>query len=250
MLDYPRVFFLVSVLVLWLSAQVGVWMCRRWPLGDHERKDFEVVQTATLTMLGLIIGFSFSMAIVRYDLRKSDEAAEANAIGTEYFRLGLLPRVTKEVRAQLRSYLGLRIAYYQARDEGTIPRISADTEKLQADMWHSITGPALAQQTPIIGLAVSGMNDVLNSQGYSQAAWWNRIPMAAWVLMAAIAIGCNLLVGYGARTVGPKSGLPLILPLMVSTAFLLIADIDSPRHGFIHVVPDNLISLTTSLPGQ
>jgi hypothetical protein len=74
--------------------------------------------------------------------------------------------------------------------------------------------------------------------------------MAAWVLMAAIAIGCNLLVGYGARTVGPKSGLPLILPLMVSTAFLLIADIDSPRHGFIHVVPDNLISLTTSLPGQ
>lgn len=209
MLDYPRVFFLVSVLVLWVSAQVGVWMCRRWPLGDHERKDFEVVQTATLTMLGLIIGFSFSMAIVRYDLRKSDEAAEANAIGTEYFRLGLLPGgVTAEVRAQLKSYLGLRIAYYEARDEGTIPRISADTEKLQADMWHSITGPALAQQTPIIGLAVSGMNDVLNSQGYSQAAWWNRIPMAAWVLMAAIAIGCNLLVGYGARTVGPKSGLP------------------------------------------
>jgi hypothetical protein len=42
------------------------------------------------------------------------------------------------------------------------------------------------------------MNDVLNSQGYTQAAWWNRIPIAAWVLMAVIAICCNLMVGYGA----------------------------------------------------
>ena len=43
------------------------------------------------------------------------------------------------------------------------------------------------------------MNDVLNSQGYTQAAWWNRIPRAAWMLMAAIAICCNFLVGYGVR---------------------------------------------------
>ena len=157
---------------------------------------------------------------------------------------------TAAVRAQLRGYLDLRIAFYEARNEWEIERINSDTAKLQSDMWHGIETPALAQQTAVIGLTVSGMNDVLNSQGYSQAAWWNRIPIAAWALMAAIAIGCNLLVGYGARTAGPKSGLPLILPLMVSTAFLLIADIDSPRHGFIHVVPQNLVSLTTSLPGQ
>ena len=41
----------------------------------------------------------------------------------------------------------------------------------------------MAQPTPVIALAVSGMNDVLNSQGYTQAAWWNRIPIAAWGLM-------------------------------------------------------------------
>ena len=50
-----------------------------------------MVETATLTLLGLIIGFSFSMAITRYDLRKNYEEAEANAIGTEYVRAGLLP---------------------------------------------------------------------------------------------------------------------------------------------------------------
>jgi|SRR5208282_1348102 len=91
LLSYPRVFFAFSLVLLWLSAQLGASLRRRRPLKDDERDDFGIVQTATLTLLGLIIGFSFSMAIVRYDLRKNYEEAEANAIGTEYVRAELLP---------------------------------------------------------------------------------------------------------------------------------------------------------------
>ena len=58
------------------------------------------------------------------------------------------------------------------------------------------------------------MNDVLNSRGYTQAAWLNRIPIAAWGLMAAIAICCNLLIGYGARRGEAKAVLLLVLPLI------------------------------------
>jgi hypothetical protein len=93
------------------------------------------------------------------------------------------------------------------------------------------------------------MNDVLNSQGYTQAAWWNRIPQAAWALMALIAVCSNLLVGYDARNT-KGGGMLLVLPLVVSIAFLLIADIDSPRGGLIHVYPQNLQSLLKSLPPQ
>ena len=71
--------------------------------------------------------------------------------------------------------------------------------------------------SPIVALAVSGMNDVLNSQGYTQAAFWNRIPTAAWGLMVAIAICCNLLVGYGLRSVTEGTKLLPVLPLFVST---------------------------------
>ena len=67
--------------------------------------------------------------------------------------------------------------------------------------------------------------------------------------MIAIAICCNVLVGYGARSAKARAGLLFVLPLVVSIAFLLIADIDSPRGGFIHVVPQNLVSLSRSLPG-
>jgi hypothetical protein len=94
------------------------------------------------------------------------------------------------------------------------------------------------------------MNDVLNSQGYTQAAWWNRIPFAAWCLMLAIAICANVLVGFGARRITAEAILLPVLPLIVSIAFFLIADIDSPRRGVIRVNPQNLVSLSQSLRAQ
>ena len=92
------------------------------------------------------------------------------------------------------------------------------------------------------------MNDVLNSSGYSQAAYWDRIPAAAWWLMAAIALCCNLMLGYGSRSASGGGKLAAVLPLLVSISFFLIADIDAPRHGLIRVVPENLQSLAASLP--
>jgi hypothetical protein len=247
MLSYPGIFFLFSLLVLWLSAQMGAYLRRRRPLKDDERNDFNIVEAATLTLLGLIIGFSFSMATTRYDLRKNYEEAEANAIGTEYVRAGLLPAADAAgVRAQLRKYLEMRVLFYRTRNQRELQQINADTAKLQTEMWSAVHVPAVAQPSPVIALAVAGMNDVLNSQGYTQAAWWNRIPVSAWGLMIMIAVFCNLLVGYGARSAGVNSGLLFIVPLVVSISFFLIADIDSPRGGLIHVVPQNLISLSQS----
>lgn len=101
---------------------------------------------------------------------------------------------------------------------------------------------------PLESVVISGMNDVFNSQGYTQAAWWNRIPTAAWLLMLAIAICCNLLIGYGARQSDRR--LFLIVPVAVAIAFFLISDIDSPRGGAILVAPHNLVSLAQALRAQ
>jgi hypothetical protein len=246
-MEYPIYFFFFSMVVLWLAAQLGFYIRQRRPLKDDLREDFGLIETATLTLLGLIIGFSFSMAISRYDQRKNYEEAEANAIGTEYVRADLLPAsAAAAVRIQLRAYTELRIRFYRTRDHEELMQIEADTGKLQSEMWSTVQAPAVAQPTPVIALAVAGMNDVLNSQGYTQAAWWNRIPSSAWGLMIAIAVCSNLLVGYGARSA--RGVMLFILPLVVAISFLLIADIDSPRRGFIHVVPQNLVALQQSLP--
>ena len=249
LLDFP---FIVSVLVfvaLFVSARIGVFSRKRpWKLKEDEREDFYVVLGASLTLLGLIIGFTFSMAVSRYDQRKNYEEAEANAIGTEYVRADLLPATdAARVRVLLRDYLDQRILFYQSRDERQLRGINASTAQLQTELWSAVQAPAVASPTPVIALAVSGMNDVLNSQGYTQAAWWNRIPISAWGLMAAIAICCNLLIGYSTRQVEAKAIWLLVLPLLVSISFFLIADIDSPRGGVIRVRPQNLVSLSQSL---
>lgn len=247
--SYPIYFFLVSFLLLWLAAWIGATVLRKHrKLDDSVREDFNVVLAATLTLLGLILGFSFSMAINRYDQRKNLEEEEANAIGTEYLRAGLLPAAdAAKVRALLKEYLDLRIQFYVLRDVESWRLVTARTAKVQDEMWKAVQAPAVAQPTPISALAVAGMNDVINAQGYTQAAWWNRIPITAWGLMLTIAVVCNLLVGYGSRDVRMGRFLILVLPLVASITFMLIADIDSPRGGLIRVAPQNLHSLEESL---
>ena len=248
LLDFPRLFFGLSFVLLCLSEWIGVFFRkRRGNLEGEEREDFNLITAATLTLLGLIIGFSFSMAINRYDLRKNYEEAEANAIGTEYVRAGLLPAPDAEkLRAQLRKYTDLRILFYKTRDAGELQQVDRETSQIQTEMWSAVQAPALKQPTPVMALSVSGMNDVLNSQGYTQAAWWNRIPTSAWGLLILTAIFCNILVGYGARH-DARSKLLTVLPIVIAISFLLIADIDAPRGGLIRVAPQNLMSLSQSL---
>ena len=206
---------------------------------------FIIVQTAALTLLGLIVGFSFSMAVTRYDQRKNLEEAEANAIGTAYTRADLMPESAAATRGLLKRYLDQRILFYLTADQSKLERIEAETAKLGADLWASARSLAAAQPTPVAALIVSGMNDVLNSADYTRAAWLNRIPIPAWWLMVMIGLACNVMLGFGAKRF--NSFLLLVVPLTVSVSFFLIADIDSPRGGLVEVAPQNLTRLAKSL---
>jgi hypothetical protein len=244
--DFPLLVFAGSLVVLMLAAGLGDQLRNQVrPLNEEDHDDFGIGLGATLTMLGLLIGFSFSMAVNRYDQRKNYEEAEANAIGTEYVRADLLPPGNADtVRGLLKKYIDQRILFYTVSNEQRLAKINSDTAELQQQLWSAVRGAA-SQPTPLVALAVSGMNEVLNSQGYTQAAWWNRIPREGWALMVAIAFYCNLLIGYNAHRRDWR--IFLILPLAVAIAFSLISDIDSPRGGAIHVLPQNLLSLAQSL---
>ena len=246
-LDYPFMVLVLSLCCFWSSGSIGAWFHEKTHRpAEGNRDDFKFVLGGTLTLLGLIIGFTFSMAVSRYEQRKNYEEEEANAIGTEYVRADLLaPTDGARVRPLLKSYLDQRILKYTSRNKKQIQQIDAETARLQTEMWSAVARPASRQFSPVTALAVSGMNDVLNSQGYTQAAWWNRIPIGAWVLLMIISILCNLLVGYSSQ--GRSGFLLLILPLTLSISLFLIADIDSPHAGVIRVQPQNLQSLAESL---
>jgi hypothetical protein len=202
-------------------------------------------------LLALIIGFTFSMAIDRHDQREIFEEGEANAIGTEYLRADLLPpKASAATKDLLIQYIDQRILFYSKQSPEKILEIRSKTDQLQMALWNEILPIVRAKDTPAIALVASGMNDVLNSQGYVQAAWWNRIPFTAWALMAAIAVCANLLVGFGARNFQKNTALFMIFPFVVSVSFFLIADIDSPRGGVIRIEARNLVALKNNLTQQ
>jgi F0F1-type ATP synthase membrane subunit c/vacuolar-type H+-ATPase subunit K len=243
LVDNSYAIFVATLIGLSGAAYLGDYARRRF-VGrkDADRADFGEVLAASLTLLGLLIGFTFSMAASRYDQRKNYEEAEANAIGTAWLRADLLPDAqAARARDLLRLYLDQRILFYTTREAPRLTQIDAGTAALQANLWSVVRAAAAAQPSPVMALALSGVNDVVNAQGFTQSAWWNRIPLAAWTLMAAVAVCCNLLLGFHAR----KSGflLFLISPLIIAIAFFLIADIDSPRGGVIRVMPHNLTSV-------
>jgi hypothetical protein len=246
--DYPLLILPFALLVFWLAALAGAALNQSWHNAetDAEHEDFTLILGATLTLLGLIIGFTFSMAMTRYDQRKNFEEEEANAIGTEYVRLDLLPDSdTTQVRALVRSYLDQRVLYYRTRNEQQLSQINDRTAQLQTEMWSVVSILSRAHPSPVTALAVSGMNDVFNSQGYTQAAWWNRVPIAAWALLGLLSVFSNLALGYAARR--RTTFRFLVLPIAISVSLFLIADIDSPRGGIIRVHPRNLEYLAESL---
>ena len=246
-LDYPLLILVVSLLIFCVSSSMGAWLRKRTRnLQAADRDDFKFVLGGTLTLLGLIIGFTFSMAVSRYDQRKNLEQQEANAIGTEYDRADLLPPAdAAKVRALLKSYLDQRISDYTSRNEQMRRQVVAHTARLQSDMWSAVSTSAAARPSPLTALAVAGMNEVLDRQGDAQAARSNRIPISAWTLVMMMSIFCNLLMSYGALK--RRSFLALVLPISLSISLFLIADIDSPGSGVIRVHPQNLESLAESL---
>lgn len=242
--DMPFLLFIAALLAQWLAAIGGARV--RVVLGDlrEGREDYAVILAATLTLLGLVVGFSFSMAVNRYDLRKANEASEANAIGTQYLRADLLPVESDaaRLRALLRDYVDVRIAYYRERDPAALRAIIARRRAIQAEMW--------AVTRAVAALVVAGTNEVINTQGYTEAAWGNRIPGPAWALMGIVAVISNALIGFGTRAPRPHHATLSILPLIMSIALFLIADIDSPRGGIISVSPRDLLMLSASWSGR
>lgn len=244
--DFPLLVLGLSFGILALSAKLGDFIRKRSGASEERpRDDLGVVLAGTLTLLGLIIGFSFSMATTRYELRKSCEQIEANAIATEWVRSDLLPADAPKLHELLKMYLDKRLLFYAVRNPQRLRAISFETSQLQNDLWSTIRSGFASAPPPVQGMLISGLNDVMNSEASTQAAFDNRVPLVAWLLIVVIASGCSFLIGLRAHRTDWL--VFLVIPIAVSISLFLIADLDSPREGAIRNGPKNLIRLTDAI---
>lgn len=247
LVDHPILFFVLALGLLWSAAEVGVLArFRVHKLTSAERAEFDLVRGAMFTLFGLMVGFAITMAVTRYDIRVTDEEAEANAIGTEYLRLDFLtPEGGAAARSLLKTYARERVVFYTDPDPERRRANDVETAATQNALWSAIAPEVGARPTQVAALVASGMNDVLNSQGYTLAAWRNRLPVEVWMLLIVVAAVCNFLIGFGAERLSPATH--AVLPLTAALAFLLIADVEGPHNGLVQVHAPNLEDVARTL---
>ncbi len=232
--DHPLLFFPLVALLLLLTGSIGAWLKSTRTDAVSEASDtLKTLEGAVLGLLGLLLGFSFAMGVGRYDARKQLEIDEANAIGTTWLRTDTLPEPIRSTEKQLlREYVPARMAFLSAgTDTAGIQASIAKTADLQSRMWAAAAADASMHRDPISGLFLSTLNDAIDLSEKRLAAFENRIPIAAWVLLLMMSAAASALVGIGMTH---RSRLLLfVLPLVVAGAMTLILDLDSPRAGFV-----------------
>ena len=239
---------LVTFAVLGLASGMGQWLSSRQPAKDEKPDDgLSVVLGATLSLFGLLLGFLLSIAIGGYNTRVSAEENEAMAIGNAIQRTTLLPTAHAQQQAQqmLQSYLNARIQFYETPGADERVNLRLNSIQMQTQMWHFLSDAAKQDPSPVMVTLLEACNQLYMSQQKTMASWREQIPLAAWLVLIIFGVFSNFLIGYDMQ--GRRRGLVLVVPFVTALALFMIAEIDVPGKGVIHVTADNLHALSTTI---
>jgi hypothetical protein len=249
-----RVILIISLLLLAL-AQAGFHVAKRRhrePTEGH-KSQITGIQTSVLGLLALLLGFTFAMALGRYDSRRNLVLQEANAIGTTYLRASFLPETHKKaVEDLLRRYVDVRIPLY---DRGTSPArlqsLEEQSANLQHELWAHVVAAAGESPSPVTATIINALNETIDLDASRLHALRSHVPGAAWLLVLFVAsVGCYL-TGYAAGISKTQSAFStVLLPLLVAIVVTLISDLDAPRQGLIGISKQPLLDLQKSFEGQ
>jgi hypothetical protein len=205
-----------------------------------------------LGLLALLLAFTFSAALQRYEDRSQTVVAEANAIGTTYLRASLLPgEMTDEVRKTLRQYLDIRIR--EGGVDASIPELHASllnqAKLLEARLWSQAVRAAELDPNPVTsGLFIQSLNDLIDTSGTRDAALNRHVPDFVLLVMFTTIVLMTATLGYASGIAGHRVTLAaFVLVVLIALFVYLILDLDSPRRGVIRVSHDSMLSLEQAI---
>ncbi len=236
-----------------LGRRIGIAKLRRDPEGLAQGAG--AAEAAVFALLGLLLAFSFSGAASRFEDRRHLIVAEANAIGTAYLRIDLLPGDSQpEIRKLFGRYVDARLATY--RDPGdpaaTQTRL-AQGEALQRDIWTkavtALKRPDAAGPASI--LLVPALNEMIDITTTRTTATRNHPPTVVFLLLSGLSLIGALLVGYGTSLNKERSWLhTMVFAAILSVTVYVIVDLEFPRLGLIRVdaADQLLVDLRKTMP--
>ncbi len=246
------VLFCVFFGLMLAAAQAGAWLgLVEFKHGRSERHPLlNTASSAALTLLGLLLGFTFSMAVSRYDARREMVLQESNDIGTAYLRTQLLPKPQSETSAALlRRYVDNRLAIYTTLDQAARAAEIQKGGELQDRLWAESMAAANGNPASFYTtLYVQALNSVIDSHSSRLDAGRNHVPNSAILLLVFSAVLCMAMLGFLGGLSGARSLLTSItLSLLFAMVVAVIVDLDRPRRGLIRVSQSPMLELQKSL---
>ena len=197
------------------------------------------VEAAVFALLGLLLGFSFSGATSRLDTRRQLIVEEANAIGTAYLRLDLLPAGDQPpMRELFREYLDARLRMQERLTDIEAADLQlAHAEQLQQAMWSRAVAASRADSTQNAArLLLPALNETIDITTTRTIAQRTHLPWLIFGLLVILALLSGLLAGYAMGTRERRSWLHVVLySAVVAITIYVVIDLDHPRSGLIRL---------------
>lgn len=217
--------------------RMGKRRLKKYP--ESKSEGSSVVESSVFGILGLILAFTFTGTLSRYEYRVRLVLQEANAIGTAYLRLDLLPEDTQDkLRPLYREYVQSRINVFEYYDNRQLSNsYFRQSLKLQNQIWEIANASVLRDKNPgIITLVLSSTNDMIDVANERLQATRTHPPIIVYILLFTLALASAFLVG---QTMAVNQQRPLfymvIFCVTISVITYVILDLENPRLGLIRI---------------
>jgi hypothetical protein len=230
--------FLGMLLFSEVGRRIGTARLARDPEGLA--KGGGAAEAGVFGLLGLLIAFTFSGAALRFEDRRHLITTEANAIGTAYLRIDLLPADAQPaIRELFRRYVDVRSnTYRNAVDLIATAEKIAEGTALQGEIWTKAWAasrrPEAPAQAPI--LVLPALNEMIDITTTRAMATENHPPLVVFLLLGGLCLVGALLVGYGTSANTVRGWFhPVVFAAILSLTVYVIVDLEFPRLGLIRV---------------
>jgi len=206
------------------------------------------VQAGILGLLALLLGFTFNMALQRFDNRSYAVIKEANAIGTSILRTKLLPEPYDSITYKLlQKYVDLRIEISSVDLTNINERrlINGKTDIVQNQAWDLAIKAAEIDPRPVTtGYFISSLNDVIDARGERSAILQRHVPEVILFLLFIVFIIGGALMGYTSGLGLKRAYISTVMfTFLIVLVVFIIIDLDRPKRGLIKIKQDSLIEL-------
>lgn len=247
----PSEMFVGSLVVLWVGTLLGSEIRdRRGEMIHSEERILKTLEGAVLTLFGLLLGFMFSMAVGRYEMRRQLIVDEANALATTWLRTSSLPDPVRTQEQQLlRQYLPVRVEFLASDTHmKELNESLRETIDLQDKLWGAAGAYATDHRDAVTALYLTSLNQAIDLSESRTAAFENRIPLVAWLMLLFIGFVSTVVVGISVHS--HSHLLRFTLPFVVALALTLTMDLDSPRYGLIKMAQPSLERVARLVQGS